>query len=301
MPPKKKEIKAFRPPMKDTYCMGHGFELNVEEFFYWEVPKGSNPQKWDYLPYCKTCSNEAFNAYLKKYKSVEAAVYFTCALVNLPFMKSVYESMEKIIQSKGVKNPSFLQYTNQLDIAKNKKGWSAKCFADSDVELGEIKKLQKSDVALKQEMERLELDWGKQSEYDDYSFLELKFETYVEGRQLTPAMEQTFRYLCLAELEARKLKDDNQDSKTVEEKIQKYYKILNLDKFDNNAIKTDEEKFIEARIAIIERNEPAEFYEDKRMYADHQGFELYAENHIRRPMKNMLLGQKEYRIKKEGE
>jgi len=154
-------------------------------------------------------------------------------------------------------------------------------------------------VALKQEMEKLELDWGKQEVLDDYSFLELKFETYVEGLTLTPSLEQTVRYLCLAELEVRKIKDAGGDSKNAEAKVMDYYKKLGLDKFKNDKNMSDDEKFIEARIAIIEREKPAQKYEDKKLYADWCGFEKYGNDHILRPLKNLLLGQKEYHITKE--
>ncbi|WP_459579248.1 hypothetical protein, partial [Enterobacter asburiae] len=39
----------------------------------------------------------------------------------------------------------------------------------------------------------------------------------------------------------------------------------------------------------IEQNMPAEFFSDRNLYKDHQGFEKYFNLHIVRPIKNLLL------------
>lgn len=291
--PKKKTFQNI----KDCHCMGCGHDLPIEELYYVGDKSGTYTNE-GYLPYCKTCCDMIAEDYLKEFKSPEACVYYTCAINDVPFIRSVYESMESYIENKGIKSPKFFKlYMNQYLLVKSKKSWKATRFADTDVALGDIKKIQKTDVVLKQEMESLELDWGKQAEYDDYSFLEYKFDTYVEGRELTPAMESTIRLLCLAELEIRKGKENNLDTTNAEKRVMEYYKRLKMDNFTNSANKTDDEKFIEGRIALIERSKPAEVYEDKKLYADFQGFEQYGEDHLYRPLKNLLLGQKEYRIK----
>lgn len=295
--PKKKAYQS----VKDCHCMSCGHDLPIAELYY-VGDKGGNYTNEGYLPYCRSCCDMICEDYLKETKSAEAAVYYTCAINDVPFMKSVFESMESYIDSKSIKAPKYFKlYMNQYLLARNKKAWKATRFADSDVALGDVKKLQKNDLALKQEEEKLELDWGKQEDYDDYSFLELKFETYVEGLTLTPSLEQTVRYLCLAELEVRKLKNANQDSKNAETKVMDYYKKLGLDKFKNDKNMSNDEKFLEARIAIMEQKKPAEYYEDKKRYADFCHFEKYGDDHLRRPIKNMLLGQKEYHIKKDDE
>ena len=293
--PKKKMFKS----VKDCYCHRCGHEQPVEELYESYDPKSTD----GYLPYCKTCCEDMCAEFLKKTKSIEASIYFTCAKADVPFMRVVMESTQKYIDECVTKSTSYFKmYMAQLKRAtgeKGIKGFKPKTFFDTDVALGDIKKLQASDLALKQEVEDLKLSWGEQETYDDYAFLELKYDTYTENRALTPAMEQTIRYLCLAELEVRKAKDKNEDSSNAEKRVMGYFKALKMDDFTNDANKGVEERFIEKRIALIERTKPSDVYKDKALYADFQGFEKYAENHIKRPIKNMLLNQKEYRIKED--
>ena len=39
---------------------------------------------------------------------------------------------------------------------------------------------------------------------------------------------------------------------------------------------------------------PAEFFSDRNLYKDHQGFEKYFNLHIVRPIKNLLFGHRDF-------
>lgn len=286
--PKKKTFQNI----KDCHCMGCGHDLPIEELYYVGDKSGTYTNE-GYLPYCKTCCDMIAEDYLKEFKSPEACVYYTCAINDVPFIRSVYESMESYIENKGIKSPKFFKlYMNQYLLVKSKKSWKATRFADTDVALGDIKKIQKTDVVLKQEMEEMELVWGKQK-IEDYQFLEYRWDIYTEGMALTPAQEALYRKLCLLELSERKKNDEEQSAKEEQEQILKLYKTLKLDNFSENKDKTLVEQMLEFDIAVMEENEPAEYYEQPEKYKDFLGIGKDNKS-IMRSLKNLITGSREY-------
>ena len=72
--------------LKESYCINHARMMPIGDFY---VSRHKfHPNK--VLPYCKDCCNEMFRYYLKNYKTMRAALYFTCAHVSVPFVQQVY-------------------------------------------------------------------------------------------------------------------------------------------------------------------------------------------------------------------
>ena len=74
-------------------------------------------------------------------------------------------------------------------------------------------------------------------------------------------------------------------------------KTLKIDDFSNSKEMTMAEKIIEAQIAWMEEEEPAFHYKDLEKYKDFTGKENYMYNHVLRPLKNLLVGSKEYTLR----
>ena len=74
-------------------------------------------------------------------------------------------------------------------------------------------------------------------------------------------------------------------------------KTLGIDNFQNSHDMSMQEKIIEAQIAWMEEEEPAFHYRDLEKYKDFLGAETYWENHVIRPLRNLLTGSKEYTLK----
>ena len=67
----------------ESFCVGCGRMYPIEDFYKSPNPHHANGVQ----PYCKECSNQLVNEYLKKYGNMEAAIFYTCADMGVPFIK----------------------------------------------------------------------------------------------------------------------------------------------------------------------------------------------------------------------
>ena len=49
-----------------------------------------------YIPYCKDCCNDMLQYYLKKTGTIEASMWYICALLDIPFIKRVFEKTQEL-------------------------------------------------------------------------------------------------------------------------------------------------------------------------------------------------------------
>ena len=110
-------------------CIKDGREYPSDRFYAHKnleiFPKG-------YIPYCKDCCNDILQYYLKKTGTIEASIWYMCALLDIPFIKRVFEK----VQDMHVETDKFFEtYYTYLWGAKSMKKaldtWES--FSDSDV------------------------------------------------------------------------------------------------------------------------------------------------------------------------
>lgn len=204
---------------------------------------------------CKTISEEIFTLNTNR----EVCLRNMCAVFHMPFyyeaMKIFEDEVNKGIQQRTINFVfKYLQALKELNISDD--SWndlSTGTLFGIDI-LKTAKPTTEGDVEL---LQALENDWGKRT-LKEYSWLENKFEEYAKGEDLSTSMRNTMRYLCLAELEVKQLKDRNEDSKSAEDKVMKYYKSLKLDNFQLKEGKSLGERTLEKWTAIEETTHPAE-------------------------------------------
>ena len=114
---------------------------------------------------------------------------------------------------------------------------------------------------------------------------------------MKPSQETLYRRLCLVELAIRKKDENGQDTKEEQKQLLQLMKALEIDDFKNTKDLSMAEKIIESQIAWMEEEEPAFHYKDLEKYKDFLGAESYWENHVKRPLRNLLIGSKEYTLK----
>jgi hypothetical protein len=241
---------------------------------------------------------------------MESAVYFTCAKLDIPFIRRVYESTidkKNSLQSKSNKDDSeyniFSYYIDYLwgthTLQKKTEIWED--FTDSDTSLDEFNTVKKSEDALKADYEKFELDWGKQT-LEDYQFLEYRYDIYTEGKPLTPAQDTLYRQLCQLELRQRKknakgdsIRDDQLGESTKEEQamIIQLMDKLGISKFDNKKDKSDIDRLIERQIWEHENTDPCETV-DINKYKDMCDIGKNWGRQILRAVKNIVSASQEF-------
>ena len=279
----------------ESYCIGCGRPYPVNEFY-----KSKNPHHYNhYLPYCKECCGNMVRYYIRKYGNLESAMWMTCANLGIPFTRRAYNALEKKINEKSKigKNYNYIgNYVQAMNTVRRVTDeWDD--FSDTDVSFGDIQSVERHEQSLQEEMKECVLNWGHQ-EIEDYQFLEWRYEVYTSDiPDLTPSQESLYRRLCMTELRIRQKDEAHEDTKAEQTQMVQLMKTLHIDDFTNSKEMTMAERIIESQIAWMEEEEPAFHYKDLEKYRDFTGKENYMYNHVLRPLKNLLVGSKEYTLR----
>ena len=288
------------------YCAECKREYPIDRFYTSNASFLGN----GHLNYCQDCCEDILKYFLKKKGTMESAVYFTCAKLDIPFIRRVYESTidkKNSLQSKSNKDDReyniFSYYIDYLwgthTLQKKTEVWED--FTDSDTSLDEFNTVKKSEDALKADYEKFELDWGKQT-LEDYQFLEYRYDIYTEGKPLTPAQDTLYRQLCQLELRQRKknakgdsIRDDQLGESTKEEQamIIQLMDKLGISKFDNKKDKSDIDRLIEKQIWEHENTDPCETV-DINKYKDMCDIGKNWGRQILRAVKNIVSASQEF-------
>ena len=275
----------------ESFCVGYGRMYPIEDFYKSPNPHHANGVQ----PYCKECSNQLVNEYLKKYGNMEAAIFYTCADMGVPFIKKMYDSYLNRIKEYKAKS-YWGNYTMGFQANRSKAEKEAwKGFDATDVDFRDIASIQKSEKAIQEELKELRYRWGEDKSIQQLQYLESRWSAYVNNKELDVAQEQLYRNLCLAELDIWESRDVDKAIKRQSDMM----KALGIDKFEVERRKTDVERMIEYDIWLMENEEPAEYYKDKGMYQDFRGIHAQWVKEIKRPILNLITGSKDYDIEKE--
>lgn len=274
-------------------CVGCGRMIKTTEFH----PNFNKYHKYKRMYYCKECGAEITEDLFKSNASFELATRNMTALMDLPFS---YDAMNILKEETEKKNGerridyvfNYMKALKQINVPEEY--WndlSTLSFPGLDV-LKVAKPTSDGDVEL---MQGLEKDWGKQDNIRDYLFLEEKFNQYTNGETMSVAMINIVRYLCLAELDVQRLRNDKaskqEDITKAEKRVSDYYKQLKLDDFKFNKSKSVAEKLIEDWAYIEESQEPLDWVDER--LEDICGFKEDTD-HIYRSLANKIIGNKDY-------
>ena len=283
---------------KSTIMACEGWKMKSEFWDSWS-PFGDKK-----VIYCKDCCKQMFEYYLKETNSVQCALYYTLQKIDVPFIKEIYEQINKLASSgdiNGKKTPITISgYMNALQRKTTMKGvWTD--FSVSDVDLADINsKIQTAEVK-KSEMEQFKLDWGEQDIIDDYRFLEYTFERYTDGVKFSNQIQiDKYRDLCIDRLRVRKIQEkrynENENLDTIQRRIDREMSTLKVDEFESTKPKTAVEQLIFEKIRFIDSNNVEDIYKEPNKRYDINKIAQYNNDMSLRPLGNMLVGNRDFKI-----
>lgn len=255
--------------------------------------------------YCKDCCEEIVKYYLRQTGTLETAMWFSCAQIGIPFIKKVYEDFESRIDTfkskSGKDTTEYNLFSNYIYCLKKNESktdeWND--FSATDVALGDIQHLRKSEQAIQLEIEKYKLLWGDHDP-EDYEFLEYQFDRYTKDKEFTnPQEEDLYRDLCLARLKQRKIEEgsiDTESSKQVQDRILQLMAKLKIDEFESNKAKTLSEQALFEKIRLCNENNVRDIYKEPKKFADHNKLLKYNKEMVLRPLGNMLVGNRDFNI-----
>lgn len=275
-------------------CIKDGREYPSDRFYEHKnleiFPKG-------YVPYCKDCCNDMLQYYLKKTGTIEASMWYVCALLDIPFIKRVFEKTQELNRDtdKFVETYYNLLWGNR-SMKKALDTWES--FSDSDVGFEEISTTVKDVEAIKIQKDTLELKWGLQESEEDYQYLEYLYDRYTQGVIKNPYQEDLYRDLCLARLEKRKIEQNksSSDITKTQARILTLMNKLGIDDFEASKPKSLSEQLMFAKIAQIEMTKPCDLYKEPTKYKDFNKVKKYYKDICLRALKNTLAGTRDFDI-----
>ena len=283
--------KKIESSIEDSYCSIHRRMLPIKEFY-----KSPNPNHGSgVVLYCKTCTLNIMKKNLKKYDTLESAIWATCATLDIPFIKSVYEKLEDRVKSGERNITNYIGVYLSLLLAMKSKTDRWESFDDTNVPMGDVKKIAEIELNREEQIKNLLMLWGEDFGIDELGFLEWKYGMYTEGMSLTEYQASRYRDLCLCELVIHKNEEADSVNKAMNNKA-KIAKDLGIDQFTVDKEKSDTEKIIENDIFMMEKYEPAEYYSKKELYNDYMYVEKDWKNYVLRPIRNLIMGSKDYEI-----
>jgi len=127
---------------------------------------------------------------------------------------------------------------------------------------------------------------------------------YEETHRSDTASEKSLlRQICFAELDIRKARmNGGTPSSKLIDTLQNLMKTASIDPSKASLATTARTKgLISSYISIIEENEPAEYYEDKKLFKDFDGLDEYFKRNMTRPTKNFILQSRDFNVDKDDD
>lgn len=255
--------------------------------------------------YCKKCVNIIYDNYLEKFEDEKSALFYTCAKVDTPFRKDVYETLCKRREDYESNNKKFTlnfgTYINELQKKSTQKE-ILKDFASTNADITEMEGTTKSLEEQAKELKEFSIIWGNQESIDDYYFLDNTYDRYTRDiEEMSVQQEDLYRDLCRDRLLLRKLSEngcqDNDMITKVQNRVNSLMSKLKIDNFESNQKRTlSEQSFIE-KIKMMEETKPIELYpKEKTDYTDYTKRKKYYTDLVLRPLCNTLAGHKDFNI-----
>lgn len=284
-------------------CYGHNSEIlecvgtrKISEFYIsWSKFNDG------YVPYCKQCCEKMFNYYLQEYNDEKIALVYSLSKIDTPFIEEVYiNALNKTNKQGNIVPLSVSSYINELHRCQSNKEIYTD-FSTTNCNVFELDIKGKTLEEKKEELARLEKNWGKQDDLLDYEFLEDTFYRYTQGVEfVNPQQEDLYRDLCRDRLLLRKINDNRYGGEEsidkVQSRVSKTMATLKVDQFESNKPKTLSEQTMFTKIAQIEQTKPADLYKEPRKYRDFNQLRKYYNDLVLRPLLNTLAGHKDFDI-----
>jgi len=288
-------------------------EKGTSDFYISRSPFAYFPQeiqtrgkaKIGLIPYCKDCVQKIFEYYYENGKNpFDSAVYYTCQKLDIPFIMEIFNgifdeykngnkadfaNISKKYMGKyiGALNRASVKYADRTD------------FSRSDTDLSKVDRKIEQREADKEDLKKFQISWGIQDSFEDYSFLQDRYEQYTKGIEFANALHSDlYRDLCRDRLILRKISENRYSGEEnitqVQNRVNASSKKLKLDEFSSTKPKTASELCLFEKIKLVDENNVNEFYKNPTITVDRNQFKKYQEELVLRPTLDALLGHRDY-------
>lgn len=277
-------------------CCGHKYTKQERNFNASRSPiyKGNN----GYTSICKNCTTDLYNQYIDFFdKSEDDAMERICQITDMYFDEMAWIASRKT----GQPNGRIGSYISKLNLNSNKgkntysdtliDRWESQ--AESVDNIGDTEQLEK--VAITEETMRR---FGTGFNDGEYETLQYEYNTWVEkyGEPEDKRQEELYSMSAVLKLSfQRAVQLGTNNIGQIANTYKAFIEAATVEIEDRRQKKKEEIilKPIGMLYRDIEMYCPAEFYKDKKLYADFDKLKEYFLRFLARPLRNLLTGSKE--------
>lgn len=288
---------------ENTYYCRKCMKLLPEKQMYDAVDKGFADGNGK-LSVCKNCCQAMYEQLFNEYGSIEKALHKMCTTLNVKFSNEAASATQTQITTlmdggKTIRNV-FGMFKSKL-IATNP---SMTKDADVDLTYSDVGTIymDKTNVIEEAPIPKEVIDfWGADVPKADIRYLENEYVNFKKTHSAESYAEIVLlKQVCYTMLDIKRLRANNDDTGTLVKELQALMKTLAVS--PNATISSNANKNSESFgmwIKDIEEYEPAQWLlSDPRgdIYRDVSNTEQYFQKYIVRPLKNFILGSKDFNI-----
>lgn len=255
-----------------------------------------------FMSVCKTCCTDIYNAFFLEEKDISRTILRVCRILNIRYdtdaVDSTIQQVATYSEKGAVSDNIFGMYKSKLiSVQKTRIGERGNT---SDYTFEEPSVLPPS-VKLEgdeKEIESLEQFWGIGFDYEDYSFLEKELSEWKKTSKCdTKAEESLLKEICHKQLDIRKKRLSGGVTGNLVKELQDLMKTAAVDPSKVSASQTGKSfDTFSNFIKVIEQNEPADYYKDKKLFADYDNIGFYFEKYVTRPLRNFVTLSRDFNV-----
>lgn len=140
--------------------------------------------------------------------------------------------------------------------------------------------------------------WGEGYSETDYLFLENRYNSLTAMANVEFESDaMMIKQICIKELQIRETQRKKGDDTKLVKALQELMATANIRPTDIKNANSDLLNDSYGKwLSVIEEHEPAEYFEDKKLYDDYDGIKKYFTNWVLRPLKNLLKGTRDFNV-----
>jgi hypothetical protein len=262
-----------------------------------------------YLSLCKLCCRDIYDGFYLSEKSIERAMLKTCRLLNLRYDENAIEAAKQQVETmkaRGTESDNFFGLyksrllTSQPACIQSDRSGIDLTFQEPTVFPEPVNVLEETE-----ENYDLVKVWGEDLNEEDYSYLEEEFSEWTRTHKCDTKAEKTLlREICHKSLEIRKKRKESRGSTPANliKELQDLMKTASVDPSKSSEANSGKGKETFSNfVKIIEENDPAEYYKDKKLFKDFDNIDFYFKKYVTRPLKNFITQSRDFNVDTEDD
>ena len=286
----------------ESWCRRCAAMRPASEFF--EATDAGKIDTLMLMSVCKPCINDLYDEYLNELGSMEKSLHKLCTSLNVRYSNEALSAakahINTMLESGKTTNAIFGIY--KMKLVATQKTMEKNVVEDLSYEdiaaVFVTEALNPKEVPISKEV--LEF-WGKGTPKADIEFLENEYKNFKKTHSTNTYAEVVLlKEACYTILRIKALRANNDDTQDAVKELQALLKSLAISPNSastNTAGQSDKEEAFGLWIKDIEREEPAQWLKtDPRgdIYRDVGNVEEYFEKYFLRPLKNLILNNKDF-------